>query len=406
MFDVFVNDPIIWLIPFIAAVIGWATNVVAVRMMFAPVEFIGIKPYLGWQGIVPHHAKALAGKSTDLITQKLINLQVVFEQFDAAAFATHLDKALDDLTDQVIRETAEKHGPEAWKALPDPVKAQVKAILRKEVEQVAVAILADLGKEVHEILDLKTIVVDAAEKDKKLIGDMFEHVGRAEFRFIKVSGLYFGFLFGVVQMLVWAAYPAWWVLPFAGFMVGYVTNWLAIKLIFEPAQPRKVGPIVLHGLFHKRQQEVAVEFSRMVSGKILNTGNMVRYMSTGASGERLFAIVERHVGGLLDRFRANPMAAALVPADRWDTIRGEVFAQMRKDLPADGGFLWIFTSRAIDVYSELVEKMTALDSESFEGVLRPAFQKDEWKLIVAGGALGLGAGVLQVVYMFGEQVTR
>jgi hypothetical protein len=48
--------------------------------------------------------------------------------------------------------------------------------------------------------------------------------------------------------------------------------------------------------------------------------------------------------------------------------------------------------------------MVNLDPESFEGVLRPAFQQDEWKLIVAGAVLGLGAGVLQVLYMFQDML--
>lgn len=40
-------------------------------------------------------------------------------------------------------------------------------------------------------------------------------------------------------------------------MVGYITNWLAIKLIFEPVDPVKMGPFVLQGLFLKRQDEVS-----------------------------------------------------------------------------------------------------------------------------------------------------
>lgn len=370
-------------------------------MMFAPIDFVGIKPFLGWQGIVPRHARKLAAKSTDLITQKLINLQRLFEGFDAADFARQLGPALDDITEQVLRETAQRYAAETWASLPEPVKAQVRAVVRHEVEQVAIGILDELGKEVHELLDLKAIVVEAAVRDRKLIGDMFQHIGKAEFTFIERSGFYFGFLFGLFQLAAWVLYPAWWSLPLAGFVVGYVTNWLAIKLIFEPAQPRRVGPFVLHGLFHKRQQQVAAEFAKMVSGKILHTPSMVAKMSTGPAGERLFAIVERHIGAMLEKFLANPMAASLVPAAARDTVRGEVFLQVRRDLTAEGGFLWTFTARTIDVHGELLTKMTALDSESFEGVLRPAFQEDEWKLIVAGAVLGLAAGVLQVLYMVG-----
>jgi len=35
-------------IPVVAALIGYGTKLVAIRMMFQPVEFLGIKPFFGW----------------------------------------------------------------------------------------------------------------------------------------------------------------------------------------------------------------------------------------------------------------------------------------------------------------------------------------------------------------------
>lgn len=57
-------------------------------------------------------------------------------------------------------------------------------------------------------------------------------------------------------MFVWLLYDKPWTLPAGGAVVGYITNWLAIKLIFEPVDPVKIGPFVLQGLFLKRQDEV------------------------------------------------------------------------------------------------------------------------------------------------------
>lgn len=57
-------------------------------------------------------------------------------------------------------------------------------------------------------------------------------------------------------MFVWLLYDKPWTLPAGGAVVGYITNWLAIKLIFEPVDPVKLGPFVLQGLFLKRQDEV------------------------------------------------------------------------------------------------------------------------------------------------------
>ncbi len=52
----------------------------------------------------------------------------------------------------------------------------------------------------------------------------------------------------------------------------------------------------------------------------------------------------------------------------------------------------------------LFENASLLDPD--EGVLRPAFQQDEWKLILAGAVLGATAGILQLVYIFGDAMER
>ena len=48
------------LIPIISSTIGYVTNVVAVKMMFWPVEFVGLRRPFGWQGVVPAHAVKLS----------------------------------------------------------------------------------------------------------------------------------------------------------------------------------------------------------------------------------------------------------------------------------------------------------------------------------------------------------
>ena len=59
-----------------------------------------------------------------------------------------------------------------------------------------------------------------------------------------------------------------------------------------------------------------------------------------------------------------------------------------------------YANGALNIGEDLREKMQALSPEEFEGVLRPAYQQDEWKLIVTGAVLGGIAGILQVVYLF------
>ena len=48
------------MIPISAGLIGYITNVLAIKMMFYPIEFVGKRPVFGWQGIIPSKAQKLA----------------------------------------------------------------------------------------------------------------------------------------------------------------------------------------------------------------------------------------------------------------------------------------------------------------------------------------------------------
>ena len=61
----------------VAAIIGYVTKLVAIRMMFQPLEFVGIRPYLGWQGIVPRRAARMASIAVDTMTRDLISAREV-----------------------------------------------------------------------------------------------------------------------------------------------------------------------------------------------------------------------------------------------------------------------------------------------------------------------------------------
>src|SRR5262249_7437490 len=69
-------------IPLGAAFVGWATKILALKMMFYPVEFVGIKPYLGWQGQIPKRAPKMAAVAVDSLTSGIINPEQIFDQID------------------------------------------------------------------------------------------------------------------------------------------------------------------------------------------------------------------------------------------------------------------------------------------------------------------------------------
>ena len=100
--------------------------------------------------------------------------------------------------------------------------------------------MEDVKEHIDDIFDLKTMVVEHCVANKQLLNNIFMECGDKEFAFIEVSGFYFGFLFGLVQMVIYYFYDADWVLPAFGFIVGIATNFIALKIIFEPVDPVKL----------------------------------------------------------------------------------------------------------------------------------------------------------------------
>jgi uncharacterized membrane protein YheB (UPF0754 family) len=394
---------LVLLIPLIAGLVGWGTNVLALRMTFYPVEFVGIPPYLGWRGVIPTNAERLSQSLIQLLTEKLLDVKELFADSEKE-LEKDLDPMVDRITKQVVEEISTEIAPEKWARSHQALRDYITEMIEKSSRKAVLSILTDLKDNADEIIDLEGVVIDAIRKDAGLLGHVFTEVAGPELKFIERSGFWFGLLFGIVQMLVWIYFPAWWVLPVGGFAVGYITNFLALRLVFEPHEPINFGFFKLQGLLHKRKNEVADRFASVMAEDVLSPENMLVTVTEGSSKDRMFGLVENRIDVVFDEYKRDPMTAMLMPPERITEAKDDLLEQMRDKKPEPDGLVSSFVGKATSLRGQLSDKLQALDAESFEGVLRPAFRADEWKLFVTGAVLGTIAGFLQLIYIFGGSV--
>ncbi len=385
-------------IPLVAALIGWFTNWVAIKMMFHPLDFVGIKPFLGWQGIVPANAVRLARTGLELVTSQVLKVPQLFEDFDARALVESESEKLNKLVRQTLEEKAKAELPQMWAALSPQIKEQVFQVAEGEVRQMSIEVFKAAAADIENLIDVKRIVTDAVKRDKALMNETFLRVGKKEFKFIEYSGFWFGLVFGVPQLVLWLFIPASWSLPAFGFCVGYATNWLALYLIFEPKTPKKFLGIPYQGLFHRRQKEIAKEFADVVSQRVFNNQNLFREISGGESRQKLLAIVGAKADELIARYQKHPMAAMAMKPELVTQLRADLLRDVEAEMFRPGSLVQQFVDKSENIRQMLAERMAVMEPESFENVLRPAFKQDEWKLILAGAVLGLAVGLLQVTW--------
>ncbi|MGB0839074.1 MAG: DUF445 domain-containing protein [Chitinophagales bacterium] len=390
------------IIPLVSGLVGWGTNVLALRMTFYPTEFWGLPPFFGWQGIIPAKAGVMAEKAVDLITSKLLDIKEVFARINPKKVAAIIEPEMMRLTQTITNEAMRAQAPLMWKAVPNGVKQRIFDNIAKELAPIVENMMQEIKSHITELFDVKTMVVAALTRDKNLLNDIFRKVGDQEFKFIARSGFFFGFFFGLIQMTICFFYNPWWMLPLAGLLVGYATNWLALKLIFEPVEPKQVFGYKVQGLFMKRQASVAKEYAEIITAEILTVPNMFDAILHGEASEQLTQIIKKYVEQAVDITAdyAGNSFKIIVGTKKYNIIKNIATWSLIQEIPMLIAYLYPYTEEALDLKNTLTTKMTNLPAVEFQGFLRPVFQEDEFKLIIVGALLGCLAGVTQLYFLF------
>lgn len=389
-------------IPITSALVGWLTNVVAIKMTFYPIHFIGIKPF-GWQGIIPSKAAKMSSISVDLWTSKLINVKELFAKINPKKVAKEMLPEFDRISKEIMDEIMHEQAPEIWSRVPESVKKLAYSRISKDLPEIVTEMMTDIKDNIDEMFDIKDMVIKRLTKDKGLLNDMFLQVGDEEFKFIERSGFTFGFLFGIVQMLVWYFYPKFWILPLFGLLVGYATNWLALKLIFNPIEPISFLGVTYQGLFIKRQNEVSKEYAYMLAHDIFTFDRIFASIITGPTKDRFVNLITDHANHAIDEAAglSKPVITLVAGKRNYEKIKNIAIDKTLKELPNSVKPVFPYAEKAMDLENIFRTRMQHLPPRDFVDFLRPVFQEDELKLILVGAVLGMGAGIGQLFILFG-----
>lgn len=394
--------PVYVSIPVVAALIGWVTKLVAIRMMFEPLEFVGIrwrgKPLFGWQGIVPRRAARMAGIAVDTMTEQLISPRDIVQRLDPDRIGKEIEAPLREAIGEIVVEVAERYQPGLWERLPERARKLVVRRVQNEAPRMVAAVTEQIKADVDSVFDLKDMVVTNLVKDKSLLNRIFQEAGDKEFRFIGRSGLLFGAVIGVVQMVVWLLLRVPLIMPVFGLFIGWFTDWLALKMIFRPLHPRKYFGVTWQGLFLKRRNEVTDAYAELIATEIITPRNVIDAVLRGPMSDRVLTLIQQQVDHELARHTgvAKPLVLLAMGGGQYRQLKDTIAESVMTRLPDTLRYVEIYAADAMDIRGTLVTKMRELDDEEFEGLLRPAFQQDEWILILTGALLGGVCGELQV----------
>jgi len=88
-------------------------------------------------------------------------------------------------------------------------------------------------------------------------------------------------------------------IPFISAFIGWFTNWIAIKMLFHPKEPKKILGITFHGIFPKRQVQFAEKLGIMVSKELISFAEIEGKITDPKNIEKMMPIVEAKIDEFL-----------------------------------------------------------------------------------------------------------
>lgn len=394
-----------WLIylsmPFIAAFVGYTTKLVALQMLYRPLEFKGIGP-IGWQGVVPRRAGKTAAVTIEMLTENLLRPEEILDRVDAEAAVAELREPLMRTVEEVARELADLVRPGAWDALPGPARAVVQRRVEAAAPGIIDRLLDDIRRDMGVYIDLQHLSVTILVKNKRKLNDLVKGLGGSAMTFIRRSGIWFGFAIGLVQMVAWAYFQNPWIMPAFGFFTGFFSDWLALNLIFVPRKKRKFLWIFpFQGVLHARREQVTRDYARIMATDLFSADVLFEALLNGPTSDRLLAAIEKEVTRAIDSELgiARPVVALAIGTARYRALKKEIVQRVVDRMPDTVAEAKEYADRTLDIENLIVDKMNQLTEEQYEGILRPVFKDDEFLMISVGAILGFMVGELQVLFV-------
>lgn len=188
-------------------------------------------------------------------------------------------------------------------------------------------------------------------------------------------------------------------IPFISAFIGWFTNWIAIKMLFHPKDPKRILGITFHGIFPKRQQQFAKKLGVVVATELLHFDEIIERIKDPSNLSDLGPFIEKHIDEFLQvKLKEKlPVISMFVGEGTLTKIKEGLLEEIEVLLPE---LIHKYTDKlsgSVDVEAIVTEKVAKFSSDKLEEILLSIMQKEFRFVEILGGVLGFIIGLLQVL---------
>jgi uncharacterized membrane protein YheB (UPF0754 family) len=193
----------------------------------------------------------------------------------------------------------------------------------------------------------------------------------------------------------------WWLftIPVISAFIGWVTNWVAIKMLFHPREPKRILGITFQGIFPKRQQAFAEKLGQLVSNELISFSEIESKITNPENLEKIMPFVEQHVDHFLKEKLCEqmPMIKMFVGEKTLDQMKEIFMAELKELFPLLMKNYMNNLQNELDLEKIVVAKVASFSSDKLEAILYQIMTKEFKFIEIIGAVLGFIIGFIQVL---------
>jgi uncharacterized membrane protein YheB (UPF0754 family) len=180
---------------------------------------------------------------------------------------------------------------------------------------------------------------------------------------------------------------------------GWVTTWIAIKMLFHPRNPVNILGFKLQGIFPKNQKLIAQKLGQVVSKEFLSFAEIEAKVTNPENLQKLKPEIEAHIDKFLREKLTDlfPMLSMFIGDKTINQLKGAFLLELENLFPILMKSYMTKLEKDLDLEKIVTEKVASFSSEKLEDILNQITKKEFQFLEVIGGVFGFLIGLLQVL---------
>lgn len=189
-------------------------------------------------------------------------------------------------------------------------------------------------------------------------------------------------------------------IPFITALIGWFTNWVAIRMLFRPRKPLRILGITWQGLIPRRQEDLSVQTAEIIESEILQQHAIRNAIQSIDIEPHLRALVEKMVDQKLkERLSSIPFVGSFINDSTLNMIKGIAVESLAEEIPSIVENVSNDLESKIQVKHLVQTRMNALDLDALENIVKRVAKNEFRRIEQLGAILGFIVGLVQVLLL-------